>query len=54
MSCLFLVLSYNRFNMFEFFKSRQDKEPVGLEFAEEARRAYEQTLRTLEDNSKDS
>ncbi len=40
--------------MFEFFKSRQDKEPVGREFADIAHQAYEEALRTLEDNSKDS
>lgn len=40
--------------MFEFFKLKQDKEPVGVEFANEARRAYEEVLRTLEANSKGS
>jgi len=41
--------------MFEFFKPKQEKEkPVGQEFADLARQAYEDNLRALEASSSDS
>lgn len=42
--------------MFEMFNFGREKKPdrVGQEFADEARRAYEKTLKSLENNSSDS
>lgn len=42
--------------MFELFKFGKEEKPVcvGQEFADEALRAYEETLKSLENNSSDS